>query len=386
MRSDPLAWIDEELQILQDEGLRRRLSVREGAQTPQIRLDGREFLSFGSNDYLGLAAEVMDRDSLRGLGDEGWGSGASPLVTGRGRWHAALETRLAEFEGTETALLFPSGYAANVGTLGALAGAPDAIFSDAKNHASIVDGCRLSRASVRIYRHLDTNHLARLLSEATDCRRKLIVTDSLFSMDGDFAPLAELADLAEQFGAMLMVDEAHATGVFGDNGRGLAEQLGVDRRIPIRIGTLSKALGSIGGFVAGSQRLIDWLIQRARSYIYSTAPPEIFAVAGINALRIVRQEPWRRGELQTRAASLRKRLVDEGWNAGASSSQIIPLIIGDPERTMLLSRQLRERGVLVPGIRPPTVPVGESLLRVSLTCRHTDEMIDRLVESLRDCR
>jgi 8-amino-7-oxononanoate synthase len=386
MPSDPLAWIDEELQLLQDKGLRRRLSVREGAQSPLIRLDGREFLSFGSNDYLGLAAEVMDRDSLRKLGDEGWGSGASPLVTGRGRWHSALETRLAEFEATETAILFPSGYAANVGAICVLAGAPDVIFSDAKNHASIVDGCRLSRAQVRIYRHLDTDHLAQLLAAETHSRRKLIVTDSLFSMDGDCAPLAELADLAEQFGAMLLVDEAHATGVFGGNGRGLAEQMGVEHRIPIRIGTLSKALGSIGGFVAGSQRLIDWLIQRARSYVYSTAPPEAFAIAGINSLQIVRQEPWRRRQLQTRAASLRQRLAHDGWNVGASSSQIIPLVIGDPERTMLVSHKLRERGLLVPGIRPPTVPVGESLLRVSLTYRHTDEMIDRLLESLKTCR
>jgi 8-amino-7-oxononanoate synthase len=386
MPSDPLAWIDEELQVLQDQGLRRRLSVREGAQSPLIRLNGREFLSFGSNDYLGLAAEVMGPDSLRGLGDVGWGSGASPLVTGRGRWHAALETRLAEFEATEAALLFPSGYAANVGTLCALAGARDAVFSDAKNHASIVDGCRLSRAQVHIYRHLDMDHLAQLLAEAASFRRKLIVTDSLFSMDGDCAPLAELADLAEHSGAMLMIDEAHATGVFGENGRGLAEQMGVEHRVPIRIGTLSKALGSIGGFVAGSRRLVDWLIQRARSYVYSTAPPEAFASAGINALQIVRQEPWRRRQLQTRAALLRQRLAHDGWNVGASSSQIIPLIIGEPERTMLLSHQLRERGVLVPGIRPPTVPVGESLLRISLTYRHTDEMVDRLVESLGNCR
>ena len=382
MSHDSLAWIDEELAILQQLGLRRQLSVRDGPQSPVIRLDDTWYVNFGCNDYLGLAGEVLRPAVALALAGTGWGSGASPLITGRARGHAELEAELADFEGTEAALLFTSGYAANVGTIGALVGAGDAVFSDAKNHASIIDGCRLSRADVCVYPHGDLDFLADALRADQARRRRLIVSDSLFSMDGDGAPLVELVELAERHAAMLMVDEAHATGVFGASGRGWAEQLRVEERIPVRVGTLSKALGSVGGFVVGSRRLIDWLANRARSFIYSTAGPEVAAVAGLEALRRVRCEPWRRQELLARATGLRGRLRQAGWNIGTSCSQIIPIILGDAAATMHAAQRLRELGLLVPGIRPPTVPAGESLLRVSLTAGHSEAMVEQLLRAL----
>ena len=384
MPHDPLRWIDAALAALDARDLRRRLTVRTGPQGPAIiDVGGRSLVNLGSNDYLGLAAAAALGDAVqRAVASGGWGAGASPLVTGRGVLHAELERQLAEFEGTEAALLFPSGFAANLGTLAALVGPGDVVFSDAKNHASIIDGCRLSGAQIQVYPHANADALCQLLRQTSESRRRLIVTDSLFSMDGDLAPLNRLAALAEQAGAMLMVDEAHATGVFGAHGRGVAEHLGVEGTIDIRVGTLSKALGSIGGFVAGSQRLIDWLTNRARPYIYSTAPPEAIAAAALEALRLVRAEPERRTTLLARAARLRQRLQEMGWSTGTSSSQIIPILIGDPQRTMQLSASLRERGFLLPGIRPPTVPEGESLLRISLSYAHTDEMLERLAREL----
>jgi 8-amino-7-oxononanoate synthase len=380
-----LAWIDEELSSLDRQGLRRRISCRGGAQSARLVLDGRELINFGSNDYLGLASDPrLAAAAAAAATREGWGSGASPLVTGYAESHRRLERNLAEFEGTESAVLFSSGFAANAGTVAALVGPGDLVLTDRKNHASLLDGCRLSRADVRTYAHGDWQQLGRLLSRPSAHRRRLIVTDSLFSMDGDLAPLAELVELADRHGAMLMVDEAHATGVFGPRGRGLSEQLGIEGRIPIRVGTLSKAVGSLGGFVAGSRSLAEWLINRARPYIFSTAMPAPLAAAALAALEIVRDEPHRRQGLLARAAELRRVLAADGWNIGRSASQIIPLVVGQPDRAVHLSRALRDRGLLVPAIRPPTVPEGEACLRISLTYGHTPEMVQRLVEALRD--
>ena len=382
MATDPLCWIDDELAALDAAGLRRRRLVRTGPQgAPTIRWGGRELVNFGSNDYLGLAA-CCHHAVLQTIEQTGWGSGASPLVTGRGAAHEALEQALARFEGTAAALLFASGYAANLGTIAALVGKGDAVYCDAKNHASIIDGCRLSGARLEVYPHGDVDFLRRRLARRDDFRRRLIVTDSLFSMDGDFAPLGDLAEAAEQFGAMLMVDEAHATGVFGATGRGVCEELGVESGVHVRVGTLSKALGSLGGFVAGSAPLIDWLVNRARSYIFSTAPPEAVAAAGLEALETVIREPGRRTVLRQRAATLRAGLAGLGWNIGRSASQIVPVIVGDPVPTMNLARALQDRGFFVPGIRPPAVPQGECLLRISLSCLHGDEDIRRLLEAL----
>lgn len=383
MPHTPLSWIDDELATLQRSHLRRRLNVRNGSQSARIASDGQELINFGSNDYLGLAADPRLTQAVADcLAREGWGSGASPLVTGHSALHRQLEERLAEFEGTEAALLFSSGFAANMGTIAALAGPGDVVFSDRKNHASLWDGCRLSRADVRAYPHGDCGRLATLLKDSHKYRRRMIVTDSLFSMDGDLAPLGELAEVAERFDAMLLVDEAHATGVFGRHGRGVAEHLGVEERIPIRIGTLSKALGSIGGFVAGSRALVEWLVNRARPYIFSTAAPAATAAAAIAALDIVRDEPSRRTELLARGESLRAELARQGWNTGASAGQIIPIVVGDPGRAVDLSSKLRQRGLFVPAIRPPTVPEGEACLRISLTAAHSEEMTAALLAAL----
>jgi 8-amino-7-oxononanoate synthase len=384
----PLDWIDEQINVLQGQGLRRRLTTRGGAQSIRVLIDGRATVNFGSNDYLNLASDPrLTAAVASALQEYGWGSGASPLITGYAELHRRLEQRLAEFEGTEAALVFSAGYAANLGAVAALAGVGDVVFTDRKNHASLIDGCRLSRADVRTYPHGDWQMLDRLLSKTSSDavrggRRRLIVTDGLFSMDGDLAPLKELADLAERHRAMLLVDEAHATGVFGRKGRGVAEHLGIEDGVHVRVGTLSKALGSAGGFVAGGRSLIEWLVNRARPYIFSTAAPAATAAAALAALDIVENEPQRRSELLARANRLRAALVDQGWNIGRSASQIIPIIVGEPARAVALSAALLERGLYVPAIRPPTVPEGEACLRVSLTYAHTEDMIAALLEVL----
>lgn len=394
MPLDPLNWIDDELNALADRHLLRQTVTRASSQRGTITLAKQEsgphdktLVNFSANDYLALAADPRLIDAAaQAARQEGWGAGASPLVTGRSNSHAELECRLAEFEGTEAALLFTSGFAANLGTVAALVDKEDAIYADAKNHASLIDGCRLSRAEIHVYRHCDVDHLAELLRDSTRFRRRLIVSDSLFSMDGDLAPLVQLAELASKHAAMLMVDEAHATGVFGPTGRGVAEHLGVEDGIHVRMGTLSKALGSAGGFVAGRRSLIQWLANRARSYVFSTAFPPAVAAAAVAALDIVRDELERRIELLSRAAEVRRRLSEQGWNVGRSESQIIPIYIGDANRTMQLSQGLRQRGFFVPGIRPPSVPEGESLLRISLSWSHNTAMLDQLLAALADCR
>ncbi len=380
---DPLAWINSALNDLDACAQRRQLFSHTGAQGARLTIAGREFVNFGSNDYLALATDPRLVDAAATAAHEyGWGSGASPVVTGRSELHERLEQRLAEFEGTEAALVFNTGFAANVGTIAALVGESDAIFSDALNHASLIDGCRLSRAAVHVYRHADCGHLEEHLDNAKEFRRRLIVTDSLFSMDGDLAPLPALCELAERHDCMLLIDEAHATGVFGEHGRGVAEHLGVESRVHVRVGTLSKALGASGGFVAGSQRLIDWLANRARTYVYSTAPPPAYCAAALAALEIVEREPERRQRLMSIAAEFRARLASAGLHLGPSASQIIPIILGDERRALSAAAMLRERGIWVPAIRPPTVPAGKSCLRISLTVGHTPEMLDMLHSAL----
>ena len=379
---DPLAWIDEELSQREGDGLLRRLTTYDDSPTSAlIASDGRQLVNFASNDYLHLARDPRLATAVRAaLERHAWGSGASPLITGHTTCHAKLEQQLARFEQTEAALVFSSGYAANVGTIQSLVGRGDVVFSDEKNHASIIDGCRLSGARVQVYRHVDMDFLKKMLAQAGGFRRRLVVTDSLFSMDGDLAPLAPLVDLAAQHDAMLMIDEAHATGVFGEQGRGVAEHLGVQSDIPAKIGTLSKALGCAGGFVAGSQRLIDWLINRARPYIYSTAQAAAGMAAATAALEIVRREPERRRILLQRADIMRGELRKQGWPV-QSESQIVPIMTGDPESALRMSAILRGQGMLVPAVRPPSVPEGESLLRISLSYGHSDAMVQQLLET-----
>jgi 8-amino-7-oxononanoate synthase len=383
MAYDPLEWIDGELQQLERTHLRRFPRLRGSHPSRRIVVDGRSYLNFSSNDYLGLAGDRRLTGAVeQALSSFGWGSGASPLVTGRSALHAELERNLAAFEGTQAALLFPSGFAANAGTLASLAGREDLIFSDAHNHASLIDGCRLSRARVEVYPHQDLTALQRGLQDASSARRRLIVTDSLFSMDGDLAQLPKLVDLAETYRAILVVDEAHATGVFGPSGRGVCELQHVESAVPVRIGTLSKGLGSIGGFVTGERRLIDWLFNRARPYVFSTATPAAACAAALAALRVVRDEPQRRTELQNNAAQLRDLLCEQGWCIGASTSQIIPLIVGDPRDALAWADRLQAEGILVPAIRPPTVPAGSARLRISLTYLHRDSDRQQLLDHL----
>ncbi|BBO36337.1 8-amino-7-oxononanoate synthase [Lacipirellula parvula] len=380
----PLDWIDAELAGLRQRDLLRELPAPFDLQTTTIEVAGRPLINFASNDYLGLAADPrLAAAAAEACHATGVGRGASPLVCGRSTIHAELERRLAEFEHAEAALLFPSGFAANAGIVPALADRGDAIFADAKNHASLIDGCRLSRAETHIYRHNDAAHLAELLAtHAPQARRSLIATDTLFSMDGDVAPLVEIAALARRYDAMLLLDEAHATGVFGPHGRGLAEAASIEPDGAIRIGTMSKALGVAGGFVVGPQALVDYLANRARSYVFSTAQPASTAAAAIVALDVVVAEPQRRTQLLATAADLRERLQAAGWRTGDSASQIIPIEVGPAAEAVALSRRLRDAGFWVPAIRPPSVPPGESLLRLSLTANHTPAMIGALLAAL----
>lgn len=373
-----------ELEALRAAGLYRETRLVEGAQGPRVELDGRELLCLCSNDYLGLAAHPAVREAAReAIARYGWGSGASRLVSGTMRLHRELEEALASFKRAEAALLFPSGYAANVGTIAALAGAGDTVILDKLDHASIVDGARLSGASVRVYPHGGVAKLARLLAAGRSSRRTIVATDSLFSMDGDLAPLREIAAAARRYDAWLMVDEAHATGVLGPDGRGGAELQGVEEAVEISMGTLSKALGGIGGFVAGSAALVDFLRHRARSFVYTTAPPTAACAAALAALRIVREQPHLRRDVLARAGRLREGLAALGFDTMGSAFQIVPVRVGEAEAAARISRELLLGGILAPAIRPPTVPKGSSRIRLSVTAAHTDADIDRVIEAFR---
>ncbi len=345
-------------------------------------LDGRELVNFGSNDYLGYAGDVrLTKAASKAACAEGFGAGASPLVSGHSQAHENLERALAALLHVEAALVFPSGFAANLATIAAVAGPGDTIYSDERNHASLIDGCRLARAAVHVYPHRDLRTLERLLATGS-AARKLVVTDTLFSMDGTIAPLPDLCELAQRHGAILLVDEAHATGVFGERGSGLVEELGCDDGVHIRVGTLSKALGAAGGFVAGHGRLIEWLRHKARAWIFSTAHPPAVAGAAARAIELVGREPERRRELRDRATAFRTRLAARGIEIGQAEAQIVPVIAGEPAAAVALSARLAEAGFFVPAIRPPSVPPGKSLVRASLSWLHSAADLERLADAL----
>lgn len=380
----PFEWITHELQALDDAGLRRRARVCEPLPHGRCRVDGVELVNLASNDYLGLAGDPrVIAAALHATAHYGVGARASALVSGRTPLHAELEQAIAAFEGTEAAVLFPTGFAANVGAIGSLVEAGDVVFCDRLNHASLIDGCRLSGARLRVYTQ---GHLAQLASEldkAKDSRRRLIVTDSLFSMDGVAAPLEELFQLAEQTHSMLLIDEAHATGVYGANGRGVGEEAGLDGLNCVRVGTLSKALGTQGGFVAGTQQLCDWVRNTARPQLFSTALAPGACGAALESLRLICSEPDRRVRVRDLARQLRSELCAAGWAAiGEADCPIVPLVLGDPQAAVALSQELQQFGFLVPAIRPPTVPRGTSRLRISLTAEHTLEDLRRCVAGL----
>jgi 8-amino-7-oxononanoate synthase len=372
----PDSFLDDELAARERAGLRRRLRAVDGAQEARITVDGRALLSLCSNNYLGLANHpALVEAAVQAAREYGIGTGASRLVSGSMRLHHRLEERLAAFKGTARALLFNSGYHANVGTIQALAGQGDAIFSDALNHASLIDGSRLSRAALHIYPHRDVAALGSLLARVA-ARRKLVVTDSIFSMDGDAAPLADICDLAERHGAMVMVDEAHATGVLGRRGAGLVEALGLQGRVDVQMGTLGKALGCFGAYVAGSESLIEYLLNCARTFIYTTALPPPIVAAALAALDIVEREPERRARALRNAEKLRLGLQGLGYEVPAGGAAIVPVLLGDASLTMRVSEALLARGVLALGIRPPTVPAGTARIRTAVMATHADADLD----------
>ena len=360
-----------ELARLRRAGLERVLRPVDGPQDTHLTVDGRRVLSLCSNNYLGLAnhPEVIEA-AVAAARAVGVGAGASRLISGSMRAHHRLEERLAALKGAEACLLFTSGYHANLGVIASLVGPEDAVFSDALNHASLIDGCRLSRAAVHVYPHNDLAALSERLATAP-ARRRLIVTDSIFSMDGDAAPLAAICELAERHGAMVMVDEAHATGVLGRRGAGLVEALGLQQRVTVQMGTLGKALGTFGAYVAGSRALIDLLINTARTAIFTTALPPPVVAAADAALTIVAREPERRAALRRNATQLRDGLLGLGYDVpGEADSHILPVMVGDAGATMALSAALLERGVFAHGIRPPTVPDGTGRLRATVMATH----------------
>jgi 8-amino-7-oxononanoate synthase len=358
------------LEELESEGLRRRLRLIDGPQGPEVMLDGRPVLLLCSNNYLGLADHPRLRraaaDAALALGTS---SGASRLISGSMSIHADLEATLAEFEGTEAALLFGSGYLANTGAIAALAGRGEVVFSDELNHASIIDGCRLAGAETFVYRHGDTEHLEWGLRRAAGLAA-LIVTDGVFSMDGDIAPLGELAILARRHSCRLMVDEAHATGCIGPGGRGSVAAAGLTGDVDLIVGTLGKALGGYGAYVCGSREMTDFLVNTARPFIFSTAPPPPAVAAASAALELLAESPKRVERLRANAAALREGLRSEGLEPIGAETQIVPLVIGEADDAMAICERLLEEGIFAQAIRPPTVPPGTCRLRLTVMATH----------------
>jgi 8-amino-7-oxononanoate synthase len=369
--------IADRLEELRERGLYRRLRLISGPQGTHVLLDGRSVLLLCSNNYLGLADHpLVPHAAAAAALHWGAGAGASRLISGNMAPHRRLEARLAEFKGYESALLFGSGYLANLGAIAALAGRGEVVFSDQLNHASIIDGCRLSRAETFVYRHGDVEHLAWGLGEAHG-RGSLIVTDGVFSMDGDIAPLEQLVRLARRHECRLMVDEAHATGSLGPGGRGSVAAAGLSDEVDVVIGTLGKALGSYGAYACANREIVDYLVNTARSFVFSTAPPPPAAAAALAALELLESEPRRVERLRANAATLRDAMASEGLIAGGTETQIVPVQIGDAERTMELCELALERGVFAQGIRPPTVPAGSSRLRFTVMATHRADELEQ---------
>lgn len=372
------------LDALASRSLLRRLRTIDSAPGTEVDLDGHRVLLFSSNNYLDLAAHPrVTEAAINAIRRYGVGAGASRLVSGSLRPHRELEERLAAFKREEAALVFPTGYQANLGLIPTLAEDREVLYVDRLCHASLIDACRLCEASLRVYRHRDHAHLARLLQQGCPPRPALIITDGVFSMDGDLAPLPELCKAAEQAGATLVVDDAHGTGVMGKDGRGTVEHYGLEGRAIVQMGTLSKALGGMGGFVAGSRDLIEYLVNRARPFIYTTALPPAMAAAAAAALDVIEAEPERRARLWSLRDRLHEGICQIGFDTLDSRSPIIPLLVGDADQALALSDQLLTHGVYAPAIRPPTVPAGTSRIRMSVTAGHTPAQIDHVLDVLK---
>lgn len=374
-------WLSEELDGLRRQNLYRTMTALEGPQTTAVKAEGKIQRLFSSNNYLDLANDPEVKAAARGaLEQYGVGAGGSRLTTGTGPLHVRLEEELARFKGREAALVFNTGYMANVGILSALVGRGDVIFSDQLNHASIIDGCRLSGAEVVIYRHNDMDDLEDKLKLHSG-RRGLIVSDGVFSMDGDLAPLPKLVELAKRYGVHTMIDEAHATGVVGDTGRGTEEHYHMEGSVDVLMGTLSKAVGSEGGFVCGSAELIQYLTNKARSFIFSTALSPVTMAAGLRGLQKIQEEPQRVVQLRNNMAFLCRELERYGISA-QSDSAILPILVGEEKRAMAAMEELKQRGYYVSAIRYPTVARGSARLRVALMSSHTREELAGLAQAL----
>ncbi|HZX35344.1 MAG TPA: 8-amino-7-oxononanoate synthase [Thermodesulfobacteriota bacterium] len=376
--------IEKTLLELEAKGLKRSLTIVESATGPRVTIEGKDTLLMCSNDYLSLANHPLVKEAaIKAIEKYGVGSGASRLTSGTMTPHIELEEKIKEFKKTEAALVFNSGYNANTGLIPSLIAKHGYVFSDKLNHASITDGCLLSRATLKRYPHSDARALEKLLREAGNAD-KLIVTDGVFSMNGDIAPLREITRLADKYNATLLVDDAHGAGVLGKNGRGSLEHLGIKNPFVIQMGTLGKAMGTFGAYVAGSKKLKELLINKMRPFIYTTSLPPAICAAGIAAIDVMRNEPWRRKKVLENAAVVRKALNKEGFDTLKSSTQIIPVVIGDAGKTMAISRKLLAKGLFVQGIRPPSVPENSSRLRLTVTAGHTDADIEFAIKTLKE--
>jgi glycine C-acetyltransferase len=374
MRQNPLAYLDEALNDLRRQGLYRRLRVLDGEQAARTSVDHRQVVNLSSNNYLGLTTHPTLRErALEALQAFGVGTGSVRTIAGTMAIHMELERRLAAFKHTAAAVVFQSGFTANAGTVSSLLGRDDVIVSDELNHASIIDGARLSRATIKVFPHRNLTAAREILAGLPRQQRTLLITDGVFSMDGDLGPLPELCDLADEFGCIMMVDDAHASGVFGRAGRGTVDHFGMHGRVDVQVGTLSKALGALGGYVAGSTSLIEFLYHRARPFLFSTSHPPSVAATCIAALDVLENEPQWMERLWANTRFFKAGLEALGFNIGVSESPITPVIVGDGARAMMLSDRLFDAGVFAQGIGFPTVPQGKARVRTIVTATHTQD-------------
>jgi glycine C-acetyltransferase len=384
MRANPLAYLAQELDSLKEQGLYRRLRILEGEQRPATTFDHRSVVNLSSNNYLGLTTHPRLKEAaIEATERFGVGSGSVRTIAGTMTLHMDLERRLAEFKNTEAAVVFQSGFTANAGTVSSILGKDDVVVSDELNHASIIDGCRLSRATIKVFPHKDVDAARSILRQLPATQRKLLITDGVFSMDGDLGPLPELCALAEEFGAIMMVDDAHASGVFGANGRGTVDHFGMHGRVDVQVGTLSKAIGALGGYVAGSRSFIEFLYHRARPFLFSTSHPPAVAATCIAALDVLRDEPRIIDCLWENTRFFKDGLRKLGFDTGMSESPITPVIVGDGARAMAFSDKLFAAGVFAQGIAFPTVARDRARVRTIVTATHTREELQFALDTFR---
>ena len=388
-RVDPLSYLTDQINLLKEKGTHFRLRVLEDEQQPVCTFDGRKVINLASNNYLGLTTHPKLREAaLEATRKYGVGSGAVRTIAGTMRIHMELEEKIAAFKGVEACVVFQSGFTANAGTVSSILGKEDFILSDELNHASIIDGARLSRAKIKVFRHKDVAHAEELLKEIqNEPGRKLLITDGVFSMDGDIGPVDKLCDLADKYGAIMMVDDAHASGVLGRNGRGSVDHFHCTQRVDVQVGTLSKAIGALGGYVCGSRDLIVYLYHRARPFLFSTSHPPSVAATCIAAFDLLESEPERIERLWDNTRYFKQQLTDAGFDVGgrttpSSETPITPILIGDGRKTMEFSKALFDAGVMATGIAFPTVPEGKARIRTIMTSEHTREQIDQALDAL----